>query len=387
MHLLYIDPGTGSMLFSVFIGLAAASYFLFRTLLIRVKTVFLGKNKALQTKSSFVIYSEALHYWPVFEPVLEEFEKRNIDVLFLTSSENDPVFSKNYTNIKSEYIGAGNKAFAALNFLEADVCLMTTPAIEVYQLKRSKLCKHYSHILHDTGDATCYKLFGLDWFDSVLLTGEYQKSGLRELEKIRDLPAKDLIVTGSSYLDYYANKLKDFPLLEEKNNFTVLLSPSWGPCALLSVMGEKLLDALKDTGWRVIVRPHPQSKKSEADLLEKLEEKYSAYTWDYNSENISSLSKADVMISDFSGVIFDYIFLFDKPVLYHNAGFNKDMYDAGDLDEEPWKFRAIKRFGREISENDLPKIKEIIQQAITDSSRASERQNAKETAWQNRGQS
>ncbi|MCL2186023.1 MAG: CDP-glycerol glycerophosphotransferase family protein [Treponema sp.] len=386
MYLLYIDPGTGSMLFSVLIGLAAASYFLFRTLLIRFKTIFLGKNKALKNKSSFVIYNEANHYWSVFQPILEEFEKRQIDVQYLISSETDPVYKNNYNYVHPVYIGAGNKAFASLNFLEADVCLMTTPAIDVYQLKRSKLCRHYSHILHDTGDATCYKLFGIDWFDSILLSGDYQKNDIRALEKIRSLPEKLLITVGSSYLDYYYNKLKVLPP-EENHVFTVLVSPSWGKGALLSVMGDKLLNALKDLGWRIIIRPHPQSKNSETDMLKNLEEKYSSYTWDYNSENIDSLSKADIMISDFSGVIFDYIFLFNKPVIYHNAGFNKDMYDAGDIENEPWKFKAIKKFGIELSEYDLPRIKEIIEKAVSDTSLSEERTNAKETAWQNRGRS
>ena len=385
MHLLYIDPGTGSMLFSVFIGLAAASYFLFRTLLIRFKTLFLGKNKALQKRCAFVIYNEANHYWSVFQPVLEEFEKRQIDVQYLTSSETDPVFKNNYSHVHPVFIGTGNKAFASLNFLEADVCLMTTPAIDVFQLKRSKLCRHYSHILHDTGDATCYKLFGIDWFDSILLSGDYQKKDIRTLEKIRSLPEKELITVGSSYLDYYNNKIKELPA-EENHEFTVLVSPSWGKGALLSVMGEKLLNALKDTGWRVIVRPHPQSKNSEIDMLKNLEDKYSSFIWDYNSENIGSLSKADIMISDFSGVVFDYIFLFDKPVLYHNAGFNKEMYDAGDIEDELWKFKAIKQFGIELSDLDLPKIKDIIEKAVSDTSLSAQRSSARETAWQNRGQ-
>lgn len=384
MPLLYIDPGTGSLLFSVFIGLAAASYFLLRTLLIKAKTLFLGKSKVLSKHNAYVIYSENSHYWPVFEPILKEFENRNIDVLYLTSSESDPVFQNNFIHVHSEFIGTGNKAFAALNFLEADVCLMTTPAIEVYQLKRSKLCKHYSHILHDTGDATCYKLFGIDWFDSVLLSGEYQIHDIRELENHRKLPKKELFVVGSTYLDYYQSKINELPV-GENHVFTVLISPSWGPGSLLSTLGDKLLDSLKDSGWRIIVRPHPQSKTSEAELLKHLEQKYSSYLWDYKSENLDSLSKADIMISDFSGIIFDYIFLFDKPVLYHSAGFKKEMYDAGDLDHNPWKFEVIKRFGIELSEKEIPEIKEIIQKAVSDTSLSEERNKAKETAWQNRG--
>ena len=386
MQLLYIDPGTGSLLFSVFIGLAAASYFLFRTLLIRIKSLFFGKSKASQKNSSIVIYNEGDHYWPVFHPIVEEFENRKIDILYLTSTETDPVFKMNYTYIHPEFIGSGNKAFAALNFLEADICLMTTPGLEVYQLKRSKLCSHYSHVVHDTGDATCYRLFGIDWFDSILLSGDYQIKDIRELEKDRNIPGKELIVAGCTYLDDYYNKIKELPI-EENHVFTVLISPSWGKGSLLNTLGDKFLASLENSGWRIIVRPHPQSKKSEPETLKKLEAKYSSYIWDYKNENIDSLSKADIMISDFSSIIFDYAFLFNKPVLYHNTTFVKDMYDAGDFEHDPWKFEAVKRFGIKLTEQDLPRIREIIQKAVTDTSLSEERTKAKEIAWQNRGQS
>lgn len=386
MSLLYIDPGTGSMLFSIFIGLAAALYFLFRTFLLRIKSFVFGKKKVSHNYSEYVIYNEADHYWPVFNSIVEEFEERKIDLLYLTSSETDPVFEKKYTYVHPEFIGSGNKVFTTLNFLEAAVCLMTTPGLNVYQLKRSKLCRHYSHILHDTVDVTGYRLFGIDCFNSILLSGEYQKKDIREIERVRSLPKKELIVVGSTYLDYYNTKIKELPV-EENHIFTVLVSPSWGPGALLDALGEKLLDNLKETEWRIIVRPHPQSKKSEAQLLKVLEEKYPSYIWDYKNENIDSLSKSDIMISDFSGIIFDFAFLFNKPVLYHNTAYNKEIYDADDIENEPWKFEAVRRFGVSLSEQDLPRIKEIIQNAVSDISLSEERNNAKETAWQNKGNS
>ena len=39
---LYIDPGTGSMLFSLFIGIAAAASFALRALYLRLKFLFSG---------------------------------------------------------------------------------------------------------------------------------------------------------------------------------------------------------------------------------------------------------------------------------------------------------------------------------------------------------
>ncbi|GHV83808.1 CDP-glycerol glycerophosphotransferase [Spirochaetia bacterium] len=393
LHLLYIDPGTGSMLFSILIGIASLGYFLFRALIIKLKVVFSG-GAAAKTGSAtpYVIYCEGRQYWNVFKPVADEFEKRQIDVLYLTSADDDPVFENNYKYIKAEYIGEGNKAYARLNMLSADFVLMTTPGLQVYQLKRSKMVKHYSHILHMPSDAVTYRLFGLDYFDSILLTGSYQADDIRRLEKLRGLPEKKLITVGCTYLDVYEKNIKHITV-EENHVFTVLVSPSWGQSALLSKFGTKLLDPLAESGFRIIVRPHPQSKKSELSMLDTLTSKYkdnSRVEWDYERENIYSLSKADIMISDFSGIVFDYVFLFDKPVIYVQQGMDLRPYDADDIYTKPedlWQFRTLKEIGIELKETDFNNIVGVIKNASDSAELKQARIRAKEAAWEAHGES
>jgi hypothetical protein len=389
-NLLYIDPGTGSMLFSILVGAAATLYFLARALIIKAKYIVSGGSVSANTDLSYpyVIYSEGKQYWNVFKPVLDEFERRQQKIIFFTSSEDDPVFEKNYQFIRSEFIGEGNKVFARLNFLSADVVLMTTPGLQVYQLKRSKNVKHYAHVLHSPSDATMYRMFGIDYFDSILLTGDYQIKDIRILEKTRGLAEKQLITVGCTYLDVYNETIKHIPR-EENHPFTVLVSPSWGPSALLSKYGRKLLDPLVKTGWRIIIRPHPQSGKSEGQMLESFTEKYKTsdnVLWDYKRENIYSLARADIMISDFSGIIFDYIFLFDKPVIYVKQGLDLRPYDADDLGEnaagELWQFKTLHEIGIELKEELFDSIGDVIKSASDSMELKNARKKAKETAWQ-----
>jgi len=387
---LYIDPGTGSALFSILIGAAATVYFLGRALIIKLKVFFSGGKAAnnASLEHPFVIYNEGKQYWNVFKPVLEEFENRKVGLLYLTSAQDDPVFETSWNYVRPEYIGEGNRAFARLNMLRAGICLMTTPGLDVYQLKRSKMVKHYAHILHAPSDATMYRLFGIDYFDSVLLTGDYQAEDIRTLERQRNISEKKLITVGCSYLDVYAVKIKNLPA-EENHPFTVLVSPSWGASALLTRYGEKLLDPLAASGWRIIIRPHPQSKKSEADMLERLQSRYkdsSNIEWDYERENIYSLNKADIMISDFSGIIFDYMFLRDRPVLYVSQNFDLRPYDADDLAHELWQFKTVKETGIELREEHFPRIAEVIKDAGDSESLKTARRKARETAWQYPGE-
>ena len=389
-NFLYIDPGTGSMLFSVLIGAAATLFFLARALILKLKVLISGKKDGIQLDSSFkkfVIYNEGKQYWNTFMPVVQEFENRGIELTYYTSAKDDPVFETSWKHVKAEFIGEGHSAFAKLNMLSAGFVLMTTPGLQVYQLKRSKNVMHYSHVLHMPNDATTYRLFGLDFFDSVLLSGDYQAADLRTLEEMRGINRKDLITVGCPYLDVYKKNIEEIPD-EENHPFTVLVSPSWGDVGILKKYGEKLLDPLSRTGWRIIVRPHPQSKKSESEMLERLEERYkdnNNIIWDYERQNIFSLKKADIMISDFSGIIFDYTFLCDKPVMYVAGNMDLRPYDAYDLNKKLWQYEVLEKFGTELNENQFENIKEVIQSMSDSKELAEQRRIAKETAWMHQG--
>lgn len=389
LNFLYIDPGTGSMLFSILIGALATVYFLSRAAWIKIKFLFTGKKGNIDKSSyRFVIYNEDIRYWNVFKPVLDAFENHETEVTYFTSCKEDPVFNAEYKFVFSQYIGEGNTAFAKLNFLSADVVLMTTPGLDVYQLKRSRNVKHYAHLEHSVGDATMYRMFGLDYFDSILVTGMYKEKDVRWLEEHRNINRKEIVSVGCTYLDEFKKRIEKIPA-EEDHKFTVLLSPSWGPSAILSRYGEKLLDSLQATGWNIIVRPHPQSRISEKEILDRLTLRYKDMEniiWDYNSDNIFSLKKADIMISDFSGIIYDYTFLCDKPVMYVNADMDLRMYDAWYVPgQKPWQVNAVKKFGIELKESQFSNIKEIIQNARDSKELEDLRHKAKNEAWENIG--
>lgn len=389
LNFLYIDPGTGSMLFSILIGALATVYFLSRAAWIKIKFLFTGKKGNIDKSSyRFVIYNEDIRYWNVFKPVLDAFENHETEVTYFTSCKEDPVFKAEYKFVFSQYIGEGNTAFAKLNFLSADVVLMTTPGLDVYQLKRSRNVKHYAHLEHSVGDATMYRMFGLDYFDSILVTGMYKEKDVRWLEEHRNINRKEIVSVGCTYLDEFKKRIEKIPA-EEDHKFTVLLSPSWGPSAILSRYGEKLLDSLQATGWNIIVRPHPQSRISEKEILDRLTSRYKDMEniiWDYNSDNIFSLKKADIMISDFSGIIYDYTFLCDKPVMYVNADMDLRMYDAWYVPgQKPWQVNAVKKFGIELKESQFSNIKKIIQNARDSKELEDLRHKAKNEAWENIG--
>ena len=387
----YIDPGTGSLLFSALFGIIGTLFFLSKALLIKLKTFsFADKinKKENISKAKIIIYGEDKRYYNVFKPIIEELINLEIPTIYYSSSYDDKIFEIKSDFLKSEFIGTGNKAYAKLNFIEADICLMTTPNLDVFQLKRSKGVKKYVHITHSSAETSTYCLYSLDFFDAVFLNGEHQIRDIRELENKRNTIIKDLYVVGNPYLDELS-KMKETIIKENNNKKTILIAPSWGMNCLFRRFGEKLLDDIVNSDYNIIIRPHPQSLISDKEIIEKFQKRYkdkNNVEWDFNRVNIYSLSKADIMISDFSGVIFDYVFLFEKPVIIPSFTFDKRGTDAIEIDEEVWTFETIPKISFKLDENNFSNISQIIEDSINNETLKNNILKAKEKAYMYEGQ-
>ena len=283
----YIDPGTGSLLFSALFGIIGTLFFLSKALLIKLKTFsFADKinKKENISKAKIIIYGEDKRYYNVFKPIKEELINIEIPTIYYSSSYDDKIFEIKSDFLKSEFIGTGNKAYAKLNFIEADICLMTTPNLDVFQLKRSKGVKKYVHITHSSAETSTYCLYSLDFFDAVFLNGEHQIRDFRELEYIRNTIIKDLYVVGNPYLDELS-KMEETITKENNNKKTILIAPSWGMNCLFRRFGEKLLDNIVNSDYNIIIRPHPQSLISDKDIIDKFQNRYkdkNNVEWDFN---------------------------------------------------------------------------------------------------------
>jgi hypothetical protein len=225
--LLYIDPGTGSMLFTILIGLVGTAMFLARKLWLKLKfRLSGGKATVSEEDVPYVIFSDSKNYWNTFKPICDEFERRGIDVVYWTASPDDPALNEKYEHVNCEFIGEGNKAFAKLNMMRADICLSTTPGLDVYQWKRSRNVKYYVHIMHSAATTLLYRMFGMDYYDALLLTGDFQMKEVRELEEVRRDPQKEIEVVGCVYLDSLKNKLDEAGQIQRTTDKkTILLAP------------------------------------------------------------------------------------------------------------------------------------------------------------------
>ena len=380
----YIDPGTGSMLFTILIGVIGAGIYSIRMMLIKFRFMLSGGKVETNTKKiPFVIFSDDKRYWSIFEPICRELDKRGKDVVYLTASADDPALTSPYAHVKAECIGSDNKAYTRLNFLNASIVLSTTPGLDVYQWKRAKDTAFYVHIPHAASEIVLYRMFGIDYYDAILLSGDYQAQDIRNLEKLRGLPQKELVKVGIPYMDEMVARLEKVgPIAEHPR--TVLLAPSWGSSAILSVYGGKIIDVLLKTGYHVIVRPHPQSFKSEKEMIDRLMAQYpnsEQLEWNRDTDNFEVLRRSDILISDFSGVIFDFTLVYDKPVIYTDPKFDVSLYDAWWLDTPLWTTSALPRLGQQLTSDNMENLKDLIDSCLNDCRYAEGRRQVKQETW------
>lgn len=347
----YLDPGTGSMLLSVIVGMVSSGYFFVRKLpsLIRATFFKLSGNKEDLRNNSIVFYAESKSYWSTFKPVLEALAKKKTKVTYLTSDENDPVFKSGLDEwVNAKFIGKGQSAYTALGFLEADVFALTTPGIDVLQIRRSPGVKKYVHIVHAVGDIHTYKLYSFDYYDAFFCSGIGQQKSLRALEAIRKTKPKELPLLGCPYMDLFVDRLKE---VGEPDANTVLLAPTWGRNGLLTRTGSLIPKLLAQAGYHVILRPHPQSFISDKEVIEQLQQELQDIDnieWDRNPDGFKSLSRAKLMISDVSSVIFDFAFVFLRPVITVGNGPLKEGFEAWKVPHDAWDTDAFNTLGKRI---------------------------------------
>lgn len=334
------------------------------------KDPYRGKEKEDYKKfyklhnKKLVFYSEKNGFYKYFQNVIEYILK-NSDVVidYVTSDPADAIFKMTSDRFRTYYIGP-KKLISFMMKMDADVVVMSTPDLEKYQIKRSLVRKdvEYIYLPHGVNSAnTSLRTGALDYFDTLFVSGPLGKQELREMEKVRHTKEKNLVEWGSSVID---NMLREYDKLKFSSDNsldkTILIAPSWQEDNLVDLCIEKILDELLKTEYTVILRPHPQYLRYEMERIKMLGEKYSKYSnfilqTDFSSN--STVYQAALLITDWSGIAFEYSFATLKPTLFINTPMKVINPEWKQVNFIPMDIAIRDQIGRNL---DLDKLGEII---------------------------
>lgn len=320
-----------------------------------------------------VFYSENNGFYKYYQGMIEYILKNtNIVIHYITSDPEDSIFelAEKNQHIKAYYIGE-KKLITLMMKMDADIVVMTMPDLENYHIKRSYIRKdiEYIYIPHgmDSLNMTMRK-GSMNHFDTVFCTGKHQKEEIEKTEEVYGLPKKKLVEWGYSLLD---SMREDYQKSQKKNDGmrSILIAPSWQKDNIVDSCLEELLDNLAGHGYKITVRPHPQHVRHMPERMEELKQKYSVdrdieIQTDFSSN--STVFEADMMITDWSGIAYEYAYTTCKPVLFINTPMKVMNPEYQKIEIEPINIWMRDSIGATLNPDEMDKASVIVEKMFDD---------------------
>lgn len=309
-----------------------------------------------------VFYSEKNGFYKYYKNIIEEIIRRtNIVVHYITSDPLDEVFQMESEQFKPYYIG-DNRMIVLMMKMETDIMVMTTPDLENFQLKRSYVKKdtEYVYVPHDVNSSNLtFHKNALDHFDTIFTSGPKNKEEIAEREEKYKLSEKHLVEWGSGVIDnmtvsYQQMMRESAPQGEQKK--TILIAPSWQKDNILDSCIEQMLGELVKTDYHIVVRPHPQYVRHFEGKIDALAEKFRKYDVEFQKDFSSNKTvyMADLLVTDWSSISFEYAFSTLKPVLFINTPMKVVNEDYQELKTVPIDLELRNTIGVSLEPDSIP---------------------------------
>jgi len=323
-------------------------------------------------KKEFVFYSESKFYRDYFIDLILNLKKTNQkNIILITSDKDDVTFFKETLTclyIKNYFILS-----IFFKILECKFMIMTLTDLGSH-FQKSNNCKFYVYFFHGlVSTHQVFTKFAFKNYDIILTNGEYQSRELRLAEKVFDFPKKEIVNTGYFYLDNIKKKA-NFNLNEKSH---ILFAPSWNYNKenLFNDYGIDIITKLISQNFKVTLRPHPEHYKRSINTINKISDiflKNNNFFFDKETSNLKSLEKAEILITDNSSIVFEFVLIFKRPIIYidylekiHNIDRNKLSITT--IEEE---FKTI--FGNKLSINNLDNLANFCENLINENNVSSQ---------------
>lgn len=328
-----------------------------------------------------VFYSEGPAYWTHLQGLLARFlDVADVPVCYFSSDRDDPGLAFARPNLTSFLVDEGWVRDWLFEKVDADLMVLTTPDLHQYQLKRSRHDVHYVYVQHSLVSLhMAYRPGAFDHFDTVFCAGPHHVSELRALEVQRGTRRKNIVEHGYARLDQILagqlDRQQSSPSAKQPTQ--VLIAPSWGPNGIIERLGNAPVEALLRAGYRVTLRPHPQTtrlNRAAVDSIVHSNQHNPLFQYDDDVSSTSSLLASDVLVSDWSGAALDYAFGLGKPVIFIDTPRKVNNSDYAALNIEPFESSIRNIVGEIVAEDSLAELGDVVRRLIDHSSRADRRE-------------
>lgn len=315
---------------------------------------------------TLVFYSEKGIYLRYFEGIIQEILKQSdLEISYLTADIDDPIFKYNNSRIKPFYIN--NFEASLFPRIDSKVIVMTLPDLNRFYIKKTTNNVNHIYAFHAIGSTHLQYNFGaFDYYDTIYCVGPHQEKEIRKAESLYSLNSKELIKFGYPYLEKIYSEHQKF-LKENPQNIDsqkkILIAPTWGKKCLLETCINELIEVLQKTDYEVYVRPHPEFVKRRGKVVERIKRKVKNISNIHLELDLVSginVHNADILITDWSGIAFEFAFGTERPVLFINTPLKIDNPKYQELEVEPLEIFARNKIGLAIDLDQINRVEQIL---------------------------
>lgn len=326
-----------------------------------------------QQNVKLVFYSEQGGFYKYYSGMIDYVcDHSDIDVHYITSDPDDAIFKDNRPQIKPYFIASDKRLIPLFMKLDCKMCVMTTPDLEKYHLKRSRVNKNieYVYTFHGMGStALTLRKGALDWYDTVFAVGVDSVNEIRDAEELYKTPKKRLVETGYPLIGELIEKYESS---EHKKNERprILIAPSWQPDNIIDSCIDEILSELAKTDYEIIVRPHPQQVRHQPEKFEIMTEKFKnndniEIQTDFSSNN--PIMESDILITDWSDISWEFAFVTKRPVLFINTPMKVMNPEWEKIKTKPINITLRNVIGVSIEPTETAKINTVISEMLSSS--------------------
>ncbi len=330
-------------------------------------------------RMKLMIYSEGAGYYKYFENIIDAvLRKSKLKIHYVTGDPNDPILNTDNERIIPYYVDE-TRLISLMMKVEADMVIMTTPDLEKYQIKRSKVKKTVEYVYTEhacTSLNLTYRTGAFDYFDTIFAVSPLQAEEVRAMEEARGTKRKKIVEVGYGLID---NMISAYNAAEKTVNEkkTILIAPSWQYDNIIDSCLDNMIEGLTSTGYRVIIRPHPQYIKRFPLKITEIQERYKdrfnddfIFETDFSS-NVTVYT-ADLIITDWSSIAFEFSFTTGKPTLFINTQMKVVNRAYKKIKITPYDITARNIIGRSLEKDEIDNIGEVAADLIENQSKYTE---------------
>lgn len=327
-----------------------------------IKSLF---DKRRRQERKLVFYSESAIYYLYYQGFLDYIlERSDIKVTYITSDRKDPLFETADGRVRVIYISNAMLTFAT-GLLDADALLFTMPDLDNFHIKRSTKKVEHIYIFHAVMSShMIYRKGAFDHYDTIFCIGPHHHAEIRANESCYGLPAKKLLKVGYPLLEKITAEHRAYHENSSDGGSSpaVLIAPTWSGGNIVETCLDELVAVLRSAGYKVIFRPHPETYKVHDKTIEAVCEKYKndeAFQLDGALTSVENFHRADLLITDWSGIAFEYAFGTERPVLFINTAKKVYNEEYEKLGLEPLEVTLRNKIGVEVEPSELGELADL----------------------------